>query len=173
MPELLLLAIVTLYGSSSHVPAFPAGAEAFTAAPVTSREWPEVSTNPPLPPPGPPWARKVPWAWVTESGFATADQTLMFPPSPSVVALAFSTAPLAHCGGIACGRGSAPCTPPPTAMVAGQPPCGDDLRALLEHTCWPETCTVPPVPLSELASSVPLFTVLPEAPPSSWMTPPC
>jgi hypothetical protein len=54
---LFALLIVRSKGSSSQVPALPAGALASTMALLAmARVWPEVSTQPPSPPLGPPRA---------------------------------------------------------------------------------------------------------------------
>ena len=73
--------IVKSYGSSSHNPDRPYGADVSTRAPVKSSVWPEVSTKPPLPPSAPPVAMMVPLKVV-----APSDHTTTLPPSPAPVA---------------------------------------------------------------------------------------
>src|SRR5262249_28406303 len=81
-----------LSGSSSQLPALPCGAGASTEAlaPMFSVPLPEVSTQPPSPPDGPPLARMVPL-----NAVAPSDQTATVPPLPLPVALASMTAPTA------------------------------------------------------------------------------
>ena len=75
--------MMRLSGSSSQVPASPCGAEA-SSEPVMFRViLPEVSTNPPLPPFGPPLASMLPPNCVQSSA-----QTVTLPPLPLFVALA-------------------------------------------------------------------------------------
>src|SRR5438445_6607455 len=68
--------MVTLFGSSNHVPPVPLRALALTL-PSTWSDWPEVSTKPPLPPLGPPVARMVP-----ANAVRSFDHTIAVPPSP-------------------------------------------------------------------------------------------
>src|SRR5580692_12329590 len=56
MLEFAALVMVTLAGSSSHVPDLPWGAAASAGVVTLSTPWLEVSINPPLPPWGPPFA---------------------------------------------------------------------------------------------------------------------
>ena len=91
LPETLLVVtalIVMSPGSSNQVPVAPAGALVSTRIPSTSRaSFPEVSTNPPLPPTTPPLAEMLPKARVVLSA-----QTMTLPPSPLALASAFMLA---------------------------------------------------------------------------------
>ena len=85
---LVVLPMMTLYGSSNHSPGRPAGADASATIPDTSNQWPEVSMCPPLPPLAPPWASSVPYTRVAEFGSFTSERTVISPPLPRPVALA-------------------------------------------------------------------------------------
>ena len=81
------LDIVRLSGSNSRLPTPPIGACVSTAASKTRLRLPETSTNPPLPPCVPPRAEMLPKARVVSSA-----HRITFPPSPLIVASAFTTA---------------------------------------------------------------------------------
>ncbi len=60
LPEAVPCAMVTSYGSITHEPAVPIGAEASTRRPSSSKCGAEVSMVPPLPPALPPRADRLP-----------------------------------------------------------------------------------------------------------------
>ena len=84
------LVMVTLLGSSSHMPPKPFGADASATCVTYSMRLPEVSMAPPLPLSSPPRATALPCIRVVSLA-----QTTMVPPLPRWPALAYSVAVLA------------------------------------------------------------------------------
>ena len=66
-----VLAMVMFSGSSSQSPTVPPAASALTDPVATARLWPEVSTEPPLPPSAPPWTLIAPLKTVLPSDHST------------------------------------------------------------------------------------------------------
>ena len=144
--------IVMLYGSSSHVPARPSGADRSIASGRASSQPPEVSMKPPLPPAAPPRALKLPKARV-----AASLHRMILPPSPepraSAVMLASRPKNTARAFGT---DASLPSCPPPSNTSPPLPWPETSTRAPSSTPISrPSSRTCPPLPVSPRALTVP------------------
>ena len=117
-------------GSNNQSPTRPFGAKVLTKIPFTSKRYPDVSINPPLPPCAPPRAINDPATCVNAKGFAKLVKTIISPPSPRVNADTSRLAPDAivvdTAGVKLCVRVLGP--PPPIAIL---PPPASPLTSSL------------------------------------------
>ena len=84
VPGVMSLMVMS-YGSNNHSPASPSTELTSTRSGLAINMAPEVSTRPPSPPSGPPFARNVPSATVPPDGLFKSLQITTVPPFPSPV----------------------------------------------------------------------------------------